>query len=143
MFSLPIRRPVATSMVFLGVVLLGLIGWLRLPVELVPALGGDQLFVQFFRPGSEPEVVERETRVASRSRPTPAASSQISARDKKIYCNLLYVQDAQLVDDSEAYYVVGEMHSMSADKVRSIVVSVAMKLNEQGNYDIDAFCYGR
>ncbi|MCD4749123.1 MAG: efflux RND transporter permease subunit [Thermoanaerobaculales bacterium] len=60
MLSLPIRRPVATSMVFLGLVILGVIGWLRLPVELVPALGGDALYVQFYRPGSEPEVVERE-----------------------------------------------------------------------------------
>jgi len=31
-----------------------------LPVELLPALGGDELFVQLYRPGSEPEVVERE-----------------------------------------------------------------------------------
>ncbi len=58
--ALPIRRPVATSMVFVGLVMLGLIGWRLLPVELLPALGGDQLYVQFYRPGSEPEVVERE-----------------------------------------------------------------------------------
>jgi multidrug efflux pump subunit AcrB len=47
-------------MLFLGIVLLGLIGWFRIPVELMPALSGDQLYVRFFRPGSEPEVVERE-----------------------------------------------------------------------------------
>ncbi len=60
LLALPIRRPVATSMAFLGLVMLGVIGWLRMPVELLPALGGDELFVQIYRPGSEPEVVERE-----------------------------------------------------------------------------------
>lgn len=60
LLSLPIRRPVATSMVFVALVLLGLIGWRLLPVELLPSLGGDELYVQLFRPGSEPEVVERE-----------------------------------------------------------------------------------
>ena len=60
LLSLPIRRPVATLMVFAGIVMLGLIGWRLLPVELLPALGGDELYVQIYRPGSEPEVVERE-----------------------------------------------------------------------------------
>ena len=58
--SLPIRRPVATSMFFLGVVLLGLIGWRQIPVELFPDLTGDELTVDFGRPSSEPEVIERE-----------------------------------------------------------------------------------
>jgi len=59
-FSLPVRRPVATSMLFVGVLLLGLIAWQRIPVELLPPVSGEELFVNFFRPGSEPEVVERE-----------------------------------------------------------------------------------
>ena len=58
--SLPVRRPVATSMVFIALSMLGFVGWRMLPVELLPALGGDELFVQLYRPGSEPEVVERE-----------------------------------------------------------------------------------
>ncbi|MDX1385459.1 MAG: efflux RND transporter permease subunit, partial [Thermoanaerobaculia bacterium] len=58
--DIPVRRPVAVSMLFLGVVLLGLVAWQRLPVELLPALSGDRLFVTFARPGSEPQVVERE-----------------------------------------------------------------------------------
>jgi len=58
--SLPIRRPVATSMFFFAVVLLGGIGWWQIPVELIPDLGGDELTVRFRRPGSDPEVVERE-----------------------------------------------------------------------------------
>ncbi len=58
--TLAIRRPVAVAMFFLGLVILGLFAWRRLPVELFPALTGDQIYVNFFRPGSEPETVERE-----------------------------------------------------------------------------------
>ena len=65
-FTIPIRRPVATSMFFLGVVLVGLIALLRIPVELFPDLAGDQLTVIFSRPASDPEVVEREIRAAFR-----------------------------------------------------------------------------
>ncbi len=60
LLALPVRRPVATAMVFSAIVLLGLVGWRRIPVELLPDLAGDELYVSFFRPGSEPEVVERE-----------------------------------------------------------------------------------
>ena len=59
-FALPIRRPVATTMFFVGVVLLGLIAWRQMPVELLPNLAGNELIFQFNRPGSEPEIVERE-----------------------------------------------------------------------------------
>ena len=59
-FNLPVRRPVATSMLFSGLLLLGWIAWNRIPVELIPPVSGDELFVSFNRPGSEPEVVERE-----------------------------------------------------------------------------------
>lgn len=57
---LPVRRPVATAMVFLAFGILGLLAWKRLPVELLPPVEGDQLFASFARPGSEPELVERE-----------------------------------------------------------------------------------
>ena len=60
MLSLPIRRPVAVAMFFLGIVLVGAVAWQRMPVELFPALAGDRLFVSFSRPGSESQVVERE-----------------------------------------------------------------------------------
>lgn len=59
-FAIPIRRPIATSMFFLAISLLGLFAWYRIPIELIPALSGDQLYVQILRPGSEPDVVERE-----------------------------------------------------------------------------------
>ncbi len=58
--GLPTRRPIATAMFFLSLVLFGLFAWYRVPVELIPALAGDQLYVSFWRPGSEPDVVERE-----------------------------------------------------------------------------------
>ena len=58
--TLPIRRPVAVSMFFVGIALVGAVAWQRMPVELFPALAGDQLFVDFGRPGSEPQVIERE-----------------------------------------------------------------------------------
>ena len=58
--TLAIRRPVAVTMFFVGLVMLGGFAWQRLPVELFPALTGDSLHVSFFRPGSEPETIERE-----------------------------------------------------------------------------------
>jgi multidrug efflux pump subunit AcrB/ABC-type multidrug transport system ATPase subunit len=60
LLSLPVRRPVATAMFYLALVMLGLIAWQRIPVELFPELSGDRLTVFFSRPGSEPEVIERE-----------------------------------------------------------------------------------
>ena len=59
-FAFSVRRPTATSMVFLALAMLGAFAWYRIPVELLPALSGEQLSVQFSRQGSEPEVVERE-----------------------------------------------------------------------------------
>jgi multidrug efflux pump subunit AcrB len=59
-FALPVRRPVATAMFFLAVFMLGAIAWQRIPVELMPPVAGNELFIQYSRPGSEPAVVERE-----------------------------------------------------------------------------------
>ena len=71
LFSLPVRRPVATTMVFVAMLMLGWAAWnplelppSRLPVELLPPVSGDELYVSFVRPGSEPEVVERGTDVS-------------------------------------------------------------------------------
>ena len=58
--GLPIRRPMAVAMFFIGIVLLGLLASQRMAVALFPNLQGDRLFVNFVRPGSEPQVVERE-----------------------------------------------------------------------------------
>ena len=47
-------------MLYLAIVMLGIVGWQRMPVELFPNLAGEALMVNFSRPGSEPHVVERE-----------------------------------------------------------------------------------
>ena len=60
LLDLPVRRPMAVSMIFVGFVVLGVVAYQRIPLELFPPLEGDQLSVRFFRPNSEQEVVERE-----------------------------------------------------------------------------------
>lgn len=58
--NLPVSRPIATTMLFAAIVMLGIIGYLKIPRELTPDLEGDELYVSFYRPNSEPEVVEQE-----------------------------------------------------------------------------------
>lgn len=60
LLSLPVVRPVAVSMIFLAVVILGFVGINRMPVELMPNIEGNVLFVTFTRQNSTPELVERE-----------------------------------------------------------------------------------
>ena len=60
LLELPVRRPVAVTMLFVGFVVLGFVAYQRIPLELFPPLEGDSLYVQFFRPSSQQEVVERE-----------------------------------------------------------------------------------
>ena len=60
LLELPVRRPVAVTMIFVGFVVLGLVAYQRIPLELFPALQGDSLSLQFYRPNSDQEVVERE-----------------------------------------------------------------------------------
>ena len=57
---IPIDRPMATSMLFLAVLMLGLIAVNRMPVALFPTLEGQNLYVNFQRSGSTPELLERE-----------------------------------------------------------------------------------
>ncbi|HKQ60094.1 MAG TPA: efflux RND transporter permease subunit, partial [Candidatus Polarisedimenticolaceae bacterium] len=59
-YGLPVRRPIGTVMFFGALLLLGALAWQRIPVELFPQISGSELSVSFYRPGSEPEVVERE-----------------------------------------------------------------------------------
>lgn len=59
-YNFPVKRPVATAMFFCAILLLGLVGWERIPVELIPDLEGDSIHINFGRLNSEPEVVERE-----------------------------------------------------------------------------------
>ena len=57
---LSIHRPVAVAMFFIGIILLGGIAWQKIPVELFPRLVGSEININFYRPGSNPEVIERE-----------------------------------------------------------------------------------
>ncbi len=57
--DLSIRRPVATSMAFLAIVLLGLIAFVRLPVDLLPDVSFPTLTVWTRYPESGPAEVER------------------------------------------------------------------------------------
>jgi len=60
-YDIPIKRPVATVMLFSAIILLGIVGWQKIPVDLAPpGMSDDRLYVRFDRPNSEPEVVERE-----------------------------------------------------------------------------------
>lgn len=68
LLSLPVLRPVAVSMLFLAVVLFGLVGVDRMPVELFPPLPADTLSVSFSRPGSTSDLVERELLIPLTSR---------------------------------------------------------------------------
>ena len=55
---LSIHRPVAVAMFFIGIILLGGIAWQKIPVELFPRLVGSEININFYRPGSNPEVIE-------------------------------------------------------------------------------------
>ncbi|MBN1871725.1 MAG: efflux RND transporter permease subunit [Candidatus Omnitrophica bacterium] len=56
--SFSVRRPVTVTMIFLGVILLGVISWLRLPQELFPPITYPQLTVVTNYPNTAPEEVE-------------------------------------------------------------------------------------
>jgi multidrug efflux pump subunit AcrB/ABC-type multidrug transport system ATPase subunit len=58
--EIPVRRPVTIAMLFLALALLGVIAYVQLPVELIPDVAGRTLYVSCYRPGSDPETVERE-----------------------------------------------------------------------------------
>ncbi|NIP58633.1 MAG: hypothetical protein GWM90_22060, partial [Gemmatimonadetes bacterium] len=58
MIKLAIRRPVAVTMAYVAVALLGWAAWRNVPLELLPETQLPQLSVQTDWPGSSPEAVE-------------------------------------------------------------------------------------
>jgi len=54
-----IRRPVATSMLFVAVIFLGLVSFFRLPVDLLPDIAYPKLVIYTSYPGVAPSEVER------------------------------------------------------------------------------------
>jgi HAE1 family hydrophobic/amphiphilic exporter-1 len=57
-FSFTATRPVAISMAVLAAVVFGLVGWSRLPVDLLPDISYPSLTVRTLYPGASPEDVE-------------------------------------------------------------------------------------
>lgn len=66
--SLPVLRPMATAMLFVAIIILGAVGINRMPVQILPPMPTDNLYVNFFRPGSTADVVEREILIPLTSR---------------------------------------------------------------------------
>lgn len=58
--SLCLQRPLATLMFFIGVALLGVFSWCKIPVELIPALQGERLHVRFSQVAASPDTLERD-----------------------------------------------------------------------------------
>ena len=58
MIRLSIRRPVAVTMAYLAVALLGVAAWRNIPVELLPDTQLPQLSVEAYWSGASPEVME-------------------------------------------------------------------------------------
>ncbi|HET7273707.1 MAG TPA: efflux RND transporter permease subunit [Longimicrobiaceae bacterium] len=58
MIRLSIRRPIAIAMTYLGLGLLGIVAWQRIPIELLPETDLPRLSVVAYWPGASPEVTE-------------------------------------------------------------------------------------
>lgn len=56
--TLFVKRPVMTSMVYLGLILFGLLSWIRLPQELFPNISVPQLLIITKYPNAAPEEIE-------------------------------------------------------------------------------------
>ncbi|GIX33796.1 MAG: transporter [Lysobacterales bacterium] len=57
--SLAVRRPVATAMAYVSLLVVGMIAAFRLPLEYFPAIAAPFLFIQVPYPGATPEEVEQ------------------------------------------------------------------------------------
>ena len=58
MIRLAIRRPVAVSMAYVAIALLGVAAWINIPIELLPDTELPRLSITSTWPGSSPETVE-------------------------------------------------------------------------------------
>ena len=65
-----VRRPIAVCMFFVAVVILGIVAVARIPVELIPNLQGEKLYVSFGRTGAEASVLERDILLPLQARAT-------------------------------------------------------------------------
>ena len=67
-----IRRPLATMMVFLALILLGQQAYTRMRVDRFPNITFPVVFVQIDWPGASPENIEQQIHRARRERRRPA-----------------------------------------------------------------------
>ena len=58
--SLAVKRPVATTMVFIALSLLGAVSYYLLPVQLLPNLVFQRLHMDLWWPGASPEEIEQK-----------------------------------------------------------------------------------
>ncbi len=77
MIKLSIRRPVAVSMAYLGVAILGVAAWRNIPIELLPDTELPQLTVSTSWAGASPEAME-----AFVTAPLEAAVQQVRGVEK-------------------------------------------------------------
>ena len=77
MIRLAVKRPVAVSMVYVAVALLGVVAWRNIPIELLPDTELPQLTVEAFWRGASPEATE-----AFLTAPLEAAIQQVRGVDK-------------------------------------------------------------
>ncbi|MCH8146266.1 MAG: efflux RND transporter permease subunit [Gemmatimonadetes bacterium] len=77
MIRLAVKRPVAVSMFYVAVALLGVVAWRNIPIELLPDTELPQLTVEAFWRGASPEATE-----AFLTAPLEAAIQQVRGVDK-------------------------------------------------------------
>ena len=77
MIKLAVKRPVAVSMFYVAVALLGVVAWRNIPIELLPDTELPQLTVEAFWRGASPEATE-----AFLTAPLEAAIQQVRGVDK-------------------------------------------------------------
>src|SRR5690606_12355922 len=76
MIRLSIRRPVAVTMTYLAIALLGVAAWRNIPIELLPDTQLPQIYVRAFMRGASPEATE-----ALLTAPLEAAIQQVRGVD--------------------------------------------------------------
>jgi len=91
-----IRRPIFTLMMMLGLIVLGLFSYIRLPIDQFPDVEIPVVAVQTIYPGASPETIEREV-----TRPMEEAFNPVEGVDR-ISSNSLEVRHSSSSSSSSA-----------------------------------------
>ncbi len=81
--TIAVKRPIATSMVFIALSLLGAVSYYLLPVELVPNMVFPHLYIVLFSPSASPEEMEQEMVIPAEG--AIAALEGIESIDSSVY----------------------------------------------------------